>query len=246
MTNLELVEKCLHYATLPNYYDNKTTDWMQFKNGKWAGDCIRTPKALIYWGWKEDKNAKHGGAVYNAAYDFTEQAWINHCTKVSQNFGKIEKGELLMMPGHCGIYLGSGRVFEVTVAWNKNGAVISDISNTGYRTLNGVPAQSCWWKYHGQIPEIEYIKEEDDQMTYAQKRVLQASAADIVLKRGCGYKEHTKFLQEYLAYFGYYKGTIDGDFGYLTENALRDFQKAKGLYSDGICGAKTWAVILEL
>lgn len=32
----------------------------------------------------------------------------------------------------------------------------------------------------------------------------------------------------------------DGDFGPLTESALKDFQSGNGLVSDGICGPKSW------
>ena len=36
---------------------------------------------------------------------------------------------------------------------------------------------------------------------------------------------------------------IDGSFGRETLAALKAFQKANGLKTDGICGPKTWAVI---
>lgn len=42
-----------------------------------------------------------------------------------------------------------------------------------------------------------------------------------------------------LKYLGYYKGKVDGEWGNLSENATRDFQKAFGLDPDGICGENT-------
>ena len=39
------------------------------------------------------------------------------------------------------------------------------------------------------------------------------------------------------------KITADGDFGPMTEKAVKDFQKSKGLDADGIVGAKTWAAL---
>jgi len=46
-------------------------------------------------------------------------------------------------------------------------------------------------------------------------------------------------IQDFLNTFGYYKSYIDGDFGINTENAVRAFQKAKGLKDDGIVGPLT-------
>ena len=46
-------------------------------------------------------------------------------------------------------------------------------------------------------------------------------------------------LQSRLQYIGYYNGTIDGRFGYVTYWALRDFQEQYGLPVDGIAGSKT-------
>lgn len=46
-------------------------------------------------------------------------------------------------------------------------------------------------------------------------------------------------LQARLQYVGYYKGKIDGVFGWETYWALRNFQKAFGLKIDGLAGVKT-------
>ena len=40
-----------------------------------------------------------------------------------------------------------------------------------------------------------------------------------------------------------YKLTADGDFGAITEKAVKDFQSKNGLTVDGIVGPKTWAAI---
>lgn len=46
-------------------------------------------------------------------------------------------------------------------------------------------------------------------------------------------------LQEALAAAGYYDGKITGNYGELTEKAVKSFQKAKGLTVDGIAGNGT-------
>lgn len=48
-----------------------------------------------------------------------------------------------------------------------------------------------------------------------------------------------KQKQHLLAYLGYYNGEIDGDWGQLSENATKAFQKDYGITADGICGAET-------
>ncbi len=49
--------------------------------------------------------------------------------------------------------------------------------------------------------------------------------------------------QQSLADLGYDPGPIDGRYGPLTANAVRDFQSANGLTVDGILGPRTKAAI---
>ena len=50
---------------------------------------------------------------------------------------------------------------------------------------------------------------------------------------------HVAKLQEALTITGYYSGKISGNYGELTEKAVKAFQKAKGLSADGIAGSST-------
>lgn len=50
-------------------------------------------------------------------------------------------------------------------------------------------------------------------------------------------------LQTDLKQLGYYYGSITGKFGDLTEKAVKEFQKAKGLNADGVAGRKTLDMI---
>lgn len=49
-----------------------------------------------------------------------------------------------------------------------------------------------------------------------------------------------KDLQSRLKQLGYYQASIDGDFGNLTEAAVKAYQKAKKLTVDGCVGPQTW------
>lgn len=52
-------------------------------------------------------------------------------------------------------------------------------------------------------------------------------------------------LQCILTGLDYYTGELDGSFGNLTYEAVREFQKDNGLTVDGIVGTKTWEKLLN-
>ena len=53
-------------------------------------------------------------------------------------------------------------------------------------------------------------------------------------------------LQARLQYMGLYKNQIDGDFGYATYWALRNFQERYGLPIDGVAGQKTKTKLVNI
>ena len=55
----------------------------------------------------------------------------------------------------------------------------------------------------------------------------------------------TKDIQRALKRAGYYTGPVDGVIGPRTKRAIRSFQKANGLKSDGVVGQRTWAKLEE-
>jgi peptidoglycan hydrolase-like protein with peptidoglycan-binding domain len=64
-----------------------------------------------------------------------------------------------------------------------------------------------------------------------------------VLKLGSKFADAVRALQNGLATLAYYNGPIDGTFGPMTEDAVKRFQSANGLASDGIVGQLTWSQI---
>ena len=62
------------------------------------------------------------------------------------------------------------------------------------------------------------------------------------LQIGCSGDDVRK-LQQQLKSIGYYTGLVDGDFGSITDDAVKKFQRANGLVVDGVYGPKTSAVL---
>ena len=50
-------------------------------------------------------------------------------------------------------------------------------------------------------------------------------------------------IQTRLKNWGYYKGTVDGVYGYQTYSAVKYFQRSNGLNPDGITGSRTLAAL---
>ena len=69
-----------------------------------------------------------------------------------------------------------------------------------------------------------------------------ANSSNGLLKYGVR-SDAVRTLQQNLKTLGYYDGSVTGNFGRLTKEAVYNFQKANGLSADGVAGAKTLASI---
>ena len=203
----------------PNWY---TTDKISrvfaplYGKGYLGYDCVGLVKGVLW----------EGGYATNGVPDISADAMIDRCKSVSSDFSSIAVGEFLWLKGHCGIYIGEGKVVESTPAWN-NGVQITSLS-----------ARS--WQKHGKLPYIEYGSEE----------VKSTVTIELSVLRKGNKGEEVKTLQRLLKSltFNGKDGrvlTIDGDFGTNTEYALRGYQKANDLEVDGICGKNSWNSILK-
>lgn len=118
----------------------------------WAFDCVNLIKSLL-WGWKADKNAVYGGAIYcgGGIPDIGADAMITYCGIVSTDFSKIEIGEAVWMSGHIGVYIGNGLAVECTPIWSDGVQITAcNCSKIGYNRRD--------WTKHGKIPWVKYLK----------------------------------------------------------------------------------------
>ncbi len=270
-TNNDFIKK-LKWLTndVPNIYYSGS-NWSKLnKNGKWQFDCVVSIKSLL-WGFKAAQNLLRGGTVYksNGVADFTCNGALNYCSGVSKDFTNLIPGEYLCMKNtkynHSGIYLGNGKVFEDTTGWGVKKCVISDISTTGVRSLNG--KKNLKWTYHGKLNYIDYtpfyeerkelVKELQDNLNkeWNCKLSIDGSFGPLTTKAcakhqltyGINAKLMVKWLQERLESFNISVGKygIDGSFGPDTLKAVKKFQKNYGLKVDGIVGKNTYKKLVN-
>lgn len=187
-------------------------------------DCCGLIKGII-WGFDANLKKTYGGAEYeaNGLKDVNEKGLFNLCTKISDDMTNIIPGEFLYMAGHCGIYLGDGKVAESTPS-GKCGAQITNLSRVK-------------WKAHAMLPFINYEEKET-------KPVLNLVLPSYYLREGSrGMNVYN--LQRCLNSLGANLVT-DGMFGPLTKKALINFQKQRHIAQDGVYGPITQRELREV
>lgn len=118
----------------------------------------------------------------------------------------------------------------------------------GKETRDAINAfqESIGLKSTGYIDKSTLTQLEDSRRT---KEILE-SKKDYALKakqvkqkdaKKAEFKPTTKEIQTALKNAGFNPGSFDGKMGPRTRQAIKDFQKSKGLVPDGVVGPKTWA-----
>lgn len=260
---------------VPNYYHSENGTWCNYNwnNGKFMMDCVVSIKGLL-WGFSANKNLAHGGGRYlsNGVADFTANGGIDYCDNKSQDFHNLVAGEYLCMKGtnysHAGVYLGNGKVFECTTGWGVNRCIISDINEYGDRIYNGV--KNLKWTWHGKLRYIDYNDAPAPIDPYKERvkelqRVLNEQyncGLDVdgsfgpLTYRACMNNYlyylkkapiHIKWLQRRLEELGFSVGKygIDGSMGRDTTQAVKNFQKSRGISVDGYVGGETSRKLVE-
>ena len=132
---------------LPAWYTKAKQNKLIGHVGNYAFDCIGLIKA-VFWGWSANKSDTHGGAKYqsNGLADVNETGFLNqYCYDVSTKFAAIERGEVVWMSGHIGVYIGDGKVIECSPKWQNN-VQVTYLANIGYTT-----GHSRTWTKHAKI-----------------------------------------------------------------------------------------------
>lgn len=102
------------------------------------------------------------------------------------------------------------------------------------------------------IEGVESKQAEAERMTAEQAQALdelkssKASRVDTnisVKPREGSRSGRTKDIQQALKIAGFYTGKVDGVKGKSTKKAIKEFQKANGLKTDGVVGHRTWELL---
>ena len=101
--------------------------------------------------------------------------------------------------------------------------------NTVPDTTNAITADTAYTYTYEKMDPVTPEDDKDDK---------NGSVITADLKLGSQGTE-VQALQQRLAALGYYNGAIDGDFGRVTDTAVKAFQRANGLYVDGVVGPLT-------
>lgn len=144
-------------------------------------------------------------------------------------------GILLFSPGHVGVYVGGG--YAVEARGFNYGVVKTKVSERKWTDWAYLPESLL--QYDGAVvKDEEYVKDETTTKTYKLGDRLLKKASPLM--SGNDVKE----VQTNLNVLGYNCGTVDGQFGTKTEEAVKKFQKANGLTVDGQYGAKSHAAMV--
>lgn len=122
----------------------------------------------------------------------------------------------------------------------------------GKETRDAIKAyqESIGVKSTGYIDKITLTQLEEARRT---KEILQ-SKKDYVSKTkdvnqvdssSAEFRPTTKEIQAALKNAGFDPGSFDGKMGPMTRQAIKDFQKSKGLVPDGVIGPKTWNLLAK-
>lgn len=194
---------------------------------KWIGHWVTDCSGLFAWAFEQ-----LGGKIAHGS----NSIWNSYGTSK----GKLSKGKRTdgkpLLPGtavltgddnghgHIGLYVGDGKVIEAM--GTSSGVVTSLITNKK-------------WTYWEELKGVKYDEGTEPTPTPEPTPVKRPT-----LRKGSK-GDAVRELQTMLIEKGYNCGSkgADGIFGNDTVAAVKAFQKASGLTTDGIVGQKTWEAL---
>ena len=191
---------------------------------------------------------KHAGAS-ELFYGGGKTAWVPSVRKHYAQKGKwIRRGDGTPKPGDLIIFgnrddSGSGKHIGIITKVTSSTVytIEGNTTKTGYSANGGMVAAKSYSRTNSNIAgycTVDYDKESEAKTVMIELNQLEKGSKG----------DNVKALQILLIGYGFDCGNYgaDGDFGSATNEAVRKYQKAKGLTVDGIVGEKTWKKILNV
>lgn len=202
-------------------------DWCQCQ--AWGYDVARK---VVY----QPMESAGAGCPYSASYYRANNAWFSAPKPGDQIFFGAKGKET-----HTGMVVGVTNIQVITVEGNsgqrtaRRTYALTDGNIAGYGRPN---YQLVAYKFAADATPDTPIKDDIETPTQTCKVELP------VLRKGSS-GGYVKTLQ--LLLNGYAKAGlgVDGQFGAVTEKAVKAYQKSRNLGVDGVVGALTWAILLK-
>ena len=213
----------------------KTTDANRAQGrqygSKWIGHKVADCSGLFSWAFRQ-----LGGTIYHGS----DTMYRKYCV----NKGELSKGKRTdrgtLKPGTA-VFVWNGSSYSHVGLYAGGGIVIEAMSTLKGVTTTKVTAGK--WTHWGEVTGVDYAG--DNAELRMQNAELNAENR-LTIRRGSK-GETVAEMQGVLERLGYDLGScgVDGDFGRMTEKAVKAFQKDHGLKTDGICGPKTWKELMN-
>lgn len=231
-----------------------------YGGGRFSADCNNLIKALV--NGREIKNA--GAGTYQPVSDMpltgdcTELGLLNKCKNVTTDFSNMgHNPHVLYMDGHVGTYLGYevevyGQIYNTVecTAWTgdvgHNGVIYSYTDTQGNRRYHKDGSIKSKWEKNGDMSTLVDCSVLSDKVRNTATSGTTKLTLELPILKYGSQGNAVKNLQGLLNIWmpSYTPLTVDGSFGTKTEERLIAYQKAQGLYADGVCGSITWTDLL--
>ena len=192
---------------------------------KWIGHTVADCSGLFSWAFK-----KLGGTMYHGS----DTMYRKYCV----NKGELSKGKRTdqgtLKPGTA-VFVWNGSSYSHVGLYVGDGIVIEAMGTIKGVTTTKVSAGK--WTHWGELTGVDYAGDNSELNGLRERKTIRRGSKGDVVKE----------MQSILEKLGYDIGAcgVDGDFGRMTEKAVKAFQQDHGLKVDGIVGPKTWAALTE-
>ncbi len=182
---------------------------------QWVGKNVADCSGLFVWAF-----AECGGEIYHGS----NTIFNKYCSETGPLVGDVQlrvgTAVFQNVAGkrtHIGWYDGNGQVIEER--GTQRGLIVSPISV---------------WDEWGVLKDGDYTGVPWETVTVVTPQTTRLGDSG----------ELVEFIQDTLMALGYDIGAkVDGIFGKVTEQAVKQFQRDRGLAADGVVGPKTWPVL---